>query len=84
MFQTSETGTYMVKGLVKSDQSSKLTIELGDQQVVAEVEATGDEMLSIDLGEVSITKAGEQLLLIRPDREQWNGLELGQVLLLKQ
>ena len=83
MFTTDEPGSYAVKALVKSEQPGKLEIRIGDQAISAEFIATGASFKEIDLGEIQVSSTGEQQLELRPDRENWSGLELQNVKLVK-
>jgi len=84
MFHTTEAGTYTVKAQVRAEESSKLTIKIGEEQLDAEVMLTGSEYSEMILGEIEISESGDHIISIRPVQDGWKGIELGQVLLVKQ
>jgi hypothetical protein len=72
-----------VKAQVRAEESSKLTVRIGEEELEAEVKANGDFAETI-LGEIAISNVGDQIVSIRPVQDGWKGIELGQVLLIKQ
>ncbi|MCK4749098.1 MAG: alpha-L-fucosidase, partial [Bacteroidales bacterium] len=84
MFNSTEPGMYSVEAMVKADQSSKLTIGIGEHLLEAAIQATDGKLKKINLGEIEIPGTGDLLLAFRPDREEWNGIELVKVMLVKQ
>ena len=84
MFNSTEPGIYLVKALVKAENPSKITIQVGDQELEAPVSETNGEFVLASLGEIEISETGELILAMRPVQEEWSGIELGQVVLVKQ
>ncbi len=84
MFNTSETGTYSVKAQVKAEDFSKLLVKIGEEELEAEVHATGSEYSEMILGEINISETGDLIMSIRPVQEDWKGIELGTLTLEKQ
>jgi alpha-L-fucosidase len=84
MFNTAESGTYSVKAQVRAENSSHLTIQIGEEELEAEIPATDSEFIEMNLGEIEMAGAGDLVISFRPVRESWNGMELGQVVLEKQ
>ena len=83
MFNTTEPGTYSVKAQVRAEESSKLTIRIGEGELEAEIKANEDFTDTI-LGEIEVSETGDQIISIRPVQDGWKGIELGQVTLVKQ
>jgi hypothetical protein len=46
--------------------------------------ATGSGFSELILGEIEVSETGDLILSIRPVRDGWKGIELGQVKLVKQ
>jgi alpha-L-fucosidase len=84
MFNSTEPGIYSVEVTAKADQPCRLAIGIGEHFLEAEVQATGGDFASISLGEIEISETGDLLLAFRPNREGWNGIELGKVTLTKK
>jgi len=84
MFNVAGPGTYTVEALVKAEQPEKVTMGIGDQRVDVEITGTDRELKVVDLGEIRISETGDLLFSIRPAGEAWNGIELGQVTLIRQ
>lgn len=84
MFQTEKAGTYAVMAQVKADDSSSLTIKIGEEMLESIIQATGSELREVSLGEIEISEAGDHILTFQPVREGWKGMELGMVTLVKE
>jgi len=84
MFNSTEPGTYSVEVRLKADQVGKLTIGISDQQAEADIEPTDGQLKVVELGEIKISETGDMLLVVRPVQEGWKGIELGEVVLVKQ
>ena len=82
MFHCSEPGKYAIQALIKSEGSSTLNMRIGEEEMRAEIASTEGEFKTINLGEVDLLETGDLILLMRPDREKWNGIELGAVTLI--
>jgi len=84
MFNASEPGSYAVKAVVKTDTASTLTIRAGDQELEAGIGSTSGEFSEINLGKIEISEIGNLIFSLRPVREEWQGIELGKVALIRQ
>jgi alpha-L-fucosidase len=83
MFHITEPGTYAVKAQVKAEDSSKLLVKIGEEELEAEIKANEDFTDTI-LGEIEVSETGDLIMSIRPVQDGWKGMELGQVMLVKQ
>jgi len=84
MFNAPEAGTYRVKALVSSEEVANMTLRLGASETVAQLTSTSGALSELDLGSIEITENGNQILQIRPVREEWSPIELGTVKLVKE
>jgi alpha-L-fucosidase len=84
MFNSTEPGIYVAKVMVKAEDPNNVTITVGAQEVVAEVGATDGAFAEISLGEIEISETGNLILSLRPVQEEWTGIELGKLALIKQ
>jgi len=84
MFTTTASGKYVLTAQVKAGDSGQLDIQIGEEKLEAEISATGNSFTEVNLGEIEIGPAGDQIISFRPVREGWNGLELGKVVLEQQ
>ena len=84
MFNTAEPGKFTVKAQVSAEDSSKLRIRVGEEELEAEIHATGSEFAETILGEIEISVTGDLIISIRPVQDDWNGIELGKVTLVRQ
>ena len=83
MFNSTIAGTYMVKAQVRAEEAGKLTIQIGEEELEAEVKANGFFAETV-LGEIEVSETGDLIMSIRPVQEDWKGIELGTVVLVKQ
>lgn len=58
--------------------------KIGDQELEAELMATGSGFSELILGEIEFSETGDLIMSIRPVREGWKAIELGTVTLEKQ
>ncbi|MCK4749579.1 MAG: hypothetical protein KAT15_21140, partial [Bacteroidales bacterium] len=84
MFHTAEPGQYGIKALVKASQPGALAIEIGENLVHSDFGGTGEGFAEIELGQIDISETGDLLLEVQPVRENWNGLELAHMMLVKK
>ncbi len=84
MFNTAEPGKYTVKAQVSAEDSGKLKISIGEEELEAEIQATGSEFEETILGEIEISVTGDLIISIRPVQDGWNPVELGKVTLVRQ
>ncbi len=83
IFNTTVAGTYSVQAQVRAEEPGKLTVRIGEEELEAEVKANGDFTETI-LGEIEVSDTGDLIMSIRPVQEDWKGIELGTVMLVKQ
>jgi hypothetical protein len=83
MFHTTEPGTYAVKAQVRAEEAGNLLVKIGEEELEAEVKAN-EEFTDIILGEIEVSETGDLIMSFRPVQEGWKGIELGQVMLVKQ
>jgi len=83
MFNVIEAGTYKIEGLIKAKANCSVNIGVGEQKINTEIQPTGDKFDVVSLGEIQITETGNQILTINPEKENWNEIELMNVVLLK-
>jgi alpha-L-fucosidase len=84
MFTTTASGNYILTAQVRAGNPGKLDIQIGEENLQAEISATDGSFKEVNLGEIEIGPSGDQIISFRPVREGWNGLELGNVVLTKQ
>jgi len=84
MFHTTEAGSYKVRAEVQAEAATRLQIKIGDQELEAKIQPTGKTYADIVLGEIELSDTGDQIISLRPVREDWNAMELGTVTLVKQ
>ena len=84
MFTTTASGNYILTAQVRAGNPGKLDIQIGEENLQAEISATDGSFKEVNLGEIEIGPPGDQIISFRPVREGWNGLELGKVVLTKQ
>ncbi len=84
LFHNPVPGTYLVKAMLRSEEINKLTLEIGDLKIKTEIGPSEEGFLEFDMGQVEIEGTGDQLLVLRPDRDEWSGVELSGVVLQKK
>jgi len=84
LLNAEEPGSYIVEAMIKSDSESTLTIAVGDQKVIAPIHSTGGDFQKIKLGEIELPEPGDLILSLKPIKNEWNGIELARVVLVKQ
>ncbi|MDX1283811.1 MAG: alpha-L-fucosidase, partial [Draconibacterium sp.] len=84
MFNTPEAGTYKVEALVRANDSGKIKVKVGDSETVGDIVPTGDEYDVVTLGSIKIDEAGEHIVSLTPDRNNWNETDLIYVELVKR
>ena len=70
--------------MVKAEGSSGLIVQQGAQETEIQLHPTGEVYTDTELGTIEIAETGNQLLQLKPDREGWSAIELGQVVLVKE
>jgi alpha-L-fucosidase len=84
MFHNEEPGNYILQVAIKASASSKLIIQVGEEEMEVEILSTGGELKEIRMGEIYLPETGDLILSMRPVREEWNGIELGKTELIQQ
>ncbi len=83
MFHTLETGNYRLEAMLRCEQNNSLIARLGEKKIKVEVKATGEDFAVVKLGTIEIEKTGDQLIRLSPDPENWSGIELVNLELIK-
>lgn len=83
MFNTTEPGSFSVFVDVRAENNLQLEIEISDEKLTAEIESTGEDFESVQLGQIQISESGDKIITLRPVQEGWNNLELRNVVLVK-
>lgn len=78
-----EPGKYKVEALIKANETCKLNVKTGYNTIESKIQSTNDKFEIISLGEIEITKTGDQTISVNPVRENWNAIELMCVELVK-
>jgi alpha-L-fucosidase len=84
MFTSTEPGTYKIEALLSSNNISKLNVAVGNAKTEADIQSTNSEFKLVSIGEIEISEAGDQIISLTPDRENWNEIELMNVVLVKK
>ncbi|MFH0759572.1 MAG: alpha-L-fucosidase [Bacteroidota bacterium] len=84
MFNTPSPGIYAVSAQMKSKDTCTIFIEVGEVTLETEINPTGGEFETMDLGEIEIYGPGDLVLALHPVRDQWKGVELKKVLLAQK
>ena len=82
-FNVTEPGIYNIKALVKADEPAKVSIGVRDKTVEAEIQETKGEFEDINLGEIEISDTGDLVFALRPVHDDWKGVELAGIELVK-
>jgi alpha-L-fucosidase len=76
-FNATQAGAFHIKAKVAGTGGGKLSVILDQSSQVVEVAtADSDADRTVDLGTVSIPKAGSYTLELKPDRNNWKGFDL--------
>ena len=84
MFHTPEAGSYLVKAQLKAGETSALVLKIGEVEVETQVQTSGSDLAEVILGEIQISEAGTQILSLQPAQENWAGVELGMLSIIKK
>jgi len=84
MFNTSVPGTYDIEAMIKSDETTSLTINIGEKSLQAEIQPSQGELKNVILGKVEISDTGDLIFEVRPVPEQWQNVELAKIELVKK
>jgi alpha-L-fucosidase len=76
-------GTYKIQGLINASDSCSINIAVGEQKLKSVIHPTNSNFETVHLGEIQITEPGNQLISINPEKENWSGIELINVELVK-
>ncbi len=83
MFATTEPGKYRVETLVRTAEGASLSFDLAGAKQTAVLPSTGDNYDLVELGEVEISEAGDLVISLQPDVQNWSDVELIYVELIK-
>jgi alpha-L-fucosidase len=83
MFEINEPGKFEVEALVRAKEKSSINVKIEDQLINTKIDSTNDKFEIISFGEIEISEAGDQIISLVPDRENWNEIELMYVELKK-
>ncbi len=84
MFNTPEPGTYRLEALVQASQKAGVSVKLADEEVKSEINPTGVDFDIVALGEIEVKEAGDQIISITPDKENWSMVDLMYLELIKK
>ena len=84
MFATTEPGKYRVETLVRTAEGASLSFDLAGAKQAAALPSTGDNYDLVELGEVEISEAGDLVISLQPDAQNWSDVELIYVELVKE
>lgn len=81
-----EPGLFHIKGVLSSEEFSKVSIRVGENELEAEIHPTDGELVEVLLGEiqVEITEFGHVQTELRPVIDDWSAINLKQIILVKQ
>jgi hypothetical protein len=82
-FVCNKPGSYKVNALIKVPEKVKIMINCESKSMQKEVEATGDEFVWINMGNVDISEAGDNTIFLKLMNNSPTGLELKKVELTK-
>ena len=76
-FNASKAGTFLVQADVEGKGGGKLALGIGDGAQPARIPAsqTADHR-TVELGTISVPKPGDHTLELKPDKDNWKGIEL--------
>jgi len=83
MFNTTESGTFRVLADVRAEDKQQLQIEIDGEKLTAEIESTGDDFRTLEMGQIQISETGDKIITLRPVQEGWKNVELRNVVLAK-
>ncbi len=83
MFATTEPGKYRVETLVRTVEGASLSFDLAGAKQTAVLPSSGDNYDLVELGEVEISEAGDLVISLQPDAQNWSDVELIYVELIK-
>lgn len=76
MFNATEPGIYKLEALINAKGQVNLNAGIGDLKITANIQPTSEKFEIIPLGEIEITKTGNTIISLTPDRENWSEMEL--------
>jgi alpha-L-fucosidase len=83
MFNATEPGIYKIEGLIKAKANCIINIGIGEQKIKSEIQPSGNNFEVISLGQIEIPETGNLILTISPEMENWNEIELMNIVLSK-
>lgn len=83
MFATTEPGKYRVETLVRTAEGASLSFDVAGTKKAVALPSTGDNYDLVELGEVEISEAGDLVISLQPDAQNWSDVELIYVEIVK-
>ncbi len=83
MLNATEPGIYKIEGMIRAKTNCNINIVIGEQKVSAEIQSSGDKFEVVSLGEIQISETGNLVLSISAEKENWNEIELMNIILSK-
>ena len=83
MFATTEPGKYRVETLVRTAEGASLSFDVAGTKKAAALPSTRDNYDLVELGEVEISEAGDLVISLQPDAQNWSDVELIYVEIVK-
>jgi alpha-L-fucosidase len=76
VFAAADTGRYRIEAMVRTIKPGKLNVRLGEENITTDFTETGDQFAKVILGEMKILNPGDQVISLRPVRDNWGEVEL--------
>jgi len=84
MFNCSEKGNFAIYAWINAIEKSKLKITIGDKSTEAIIQPGSTFGEKVMLGEIEVNGPGDFVIAFNPVKEEWKGMELVQVELVKK
>jgi alpha-L-fucosidase len=84
MFNCSEKGNFGIYAWINASERSKLKITIGDKSAEALIQPGSAVNEKVMLGEIEVNGPGDFVIAFNPVKEEWKGVELVQVELVKK
>jgi alpha-L-fucosidase len=83
MFNITETGKYRVEALINTNDSCRLNVNIGNNNLESKIPGTNQKFEIISLGEIEITETGNRIIALNPIQENWKQTSIMYVELIK-
>jgi len=84
MFNCSEKGNFAIYAWINAIEKSRFKITIGDKSTEAIIQPGSTFGEKVMLGEIEVNGPGDFVIAFNPVKEEWKGLELVQVELVKK